>query len=310
MKTFRIILINLIALILIFILSEYITRCIHYKTVDFHETNKNLYSTVWIDNEDKRFDNSFFLNDGNEKFTFRKSIIKDTDNYDSIILAGCSYTFGYNLEYKDTFPVVLSEYNKNKNIYNLGLDGASPREFLYILRNKNILSKIINPMPKKGIEYVIYTYMSDQDERLYGNIYRKSPSFIRIKDKLIYYKSNPILLHSLLFYKISKYISYEIIPDKMKNKLLNIYFKEIYKEIKKNFGEKTNFIIFVYDYNPNIDFNELEKQGIQIIYSYDILHGIDFHKPEYTTIEGYHPNRKAWETIVPVLIKNLDKKVL
>ena len=90
---------------------------------------------------------------------------------------------------------------------------------------------------------------------------------------------------------------------------MNLYFKEIKKEILKNFpGSK--FIILIYDYK-GID-NELKIKELgmneiadKVIILNDIV-DIDLTSSKYKIDDNLHPNAEAWQIIVPELVKELE----
>ena len=84
-----------------------------------------------------------------------------------IVLFGCSYTYGFGLNDNETFSYILSNFT-NRMVYNLGISSSSPREILYLLRDRNFLSKFIKN--NDNIEYVIYTFTTDHLRRLYYNL--------------------------------------------------------------------------------------------------------------------------------------------
>lgn len=74
----------------------------------------------------------------------------------NMIIAGCSYTYGDCLDYKDTLGVVLTEYLKDYKVYNIGLSGASPRETLYILRNCDEFTNKVSCLKTEKILNIFY----------------------------------------------------------------------------------------------------------------------------------------------------------
>ena len=301
-RAVKIITLNIFLFCLLFVFAEIIARNIYF---DKSEKWKNTYELKIYDNY-LSFDNSFFVEKGQEKFNFRNPSIKKSYGTDSIILAGCSFTYGYGIEHENTFGAMLSDYT-NKNIYNMGVNGGSPRDFLYILRNKDILNKHLRFDNKKEdkIDTIIYTYIEDQRQRLFVDVYRRSPGFrINAKKELKYYKESNFLINSVLYQLITKYIAYNFIPKKVQYSLLNLYMDTIYQEIKKQFGDDTKFVLLVY-YADDNDWSFLEKQGAKVIFLSDLT-GKDLSKPEYLIYDKAHPNKKAWDLIIPLLVSKLD----
>ena len=90
--------------------------------------------------------------------------------------------------------------------------------------------------------------------------------------------------------------------------------KEINREIKKKFSDKTQMIILVYDDfdsdfdNSNPEVQNLKQEGIKIVKLSDIT-DIDVQSLEYRRSEtDDHPNNKAWHVIAPALAEKLNLK--
>lgn len=240
---------------------------------------------------------------------FRKPAIGSQYKNKNIILAGCSYTYGDHLDYKDTMGVVMSEFLKEYKFYNIGLSGSSPRETLYILRNYEEYAQD-DILPQKGndTKYFIYTFIDDQERRLINNVYKPSPSFKVYKDKngdkkLKLYKASNIPQRSFLY----RYYTYNFEPGKCKylEDLFELYMKEIKADVNRLYPN-AKVVLLIYCGDSFLNIPNIEKLGIKVINLYDVQN-IDFCNDEkYLTWDKGHPNRYAWETIVPILQKKLN----
>lgn len=236
----------------------------------------------------------------------RKPIIKHNNN-GSIILLGCSFTYGYRLGENGTFGAVLSDYT-NKSVYNWGISSTSPREILYILQNKNLISKLIQD--RNNVEYVIYTYIPDHIFRLYYNLLELSPIYKLKNNSELVYKKNS-LYNATFFSREMQKIAYFLSSDKDKNKLFSAYMSEINKEITKTFKYKdkdTKFIIFVFFPENISDWDAISNldDNIIVVKLSDLI-DIDILSEEYIiSKDDIHPNTEAWKLIVPKLINYLD----
>ncbi len=262
-------------------------------------------------------DNTFDYYNDKVNFHFRKpSIYKEEFLLEfnkkpaPIIVSGCSFVHGANLMYKDTFGKILSDFT-GRNVYNFAIDGGSPREFLYILRNKNIVDDLINPKTEKPIEYIIYVFIPDQLPRLYCNLYKISPAFKLNKknNQLNFYKQKIFFSgrRFILFYKLQTFFVYKFITKDKSSRLFSIYMKECYKEIKKIWGDETKFVILLYD-TKNYNWENILKLRDEniIVININELVNVDLSQPEYMSWDDLHPNRKAWDVIVPALSKRLS----
>lgn len=229
---------------------------------------------------------------------------------DNIILLGCSFSYGDGLNDKENFGAVLSQ-KTGRNVLNLGICCASPREALYILRNNEKFELL-----KKGIdtaEYVIYTYFPPQKQRLYADIceFDKTPHYISTnKGQSLKYTELPRFISQSFIVKYTNLLFYKYIiaPLNKDSNLMLLYLKEIKKEIdtkiKNNQNKPTKFVILEYEKDKTINWDRLKKDGIKVINA-DDLTGINLLNKEYR-LEDWHPNAKAWEVIVPALVKELN----
>lgn len=236
----------------------------------------------------------------NEVYRCIDCISQETNNKPPIVLMGCSFTYGFCLEDEETFNAFLNKITKRK-IYNWGIVGASPRETLITLRNKDFVKHIEKP------EYVIYTYIPDHRRRLYSPYVDLKTNFYKKKNELVEYKQPYILYSSHLM----KQILYRYANKKSKSvdsiEFFKLYIREIVKEIENLYGEETKFVIIVYDDDGFINWKEIEeistsKNKIIVLNIKEIV-GSYLDEDEYRI--DSHPNAKAWEVITPKLVEKL-----
>lgn len=239
-------------------------------------------------------------------YEIRKPIIKNNTN-GSIILLGCSFTYGHLLKDNETFGAVLSDYT-DKSVYNWGLNSSSPREILYLLHQKDIIKKLIED--RSNVEYVIYTYIPDHIFRLYYNLSELSPIY-KLKDnsKLIYKRNTPYNV-TFLSRELQR-VKYKYTSEEKRQKYFSLYIKEINEEIKKNFKFKdknTKFVILIYYPEGIKDWNKISELDNNIItVNVSDIAQTDIYDDKYRiSKDDIHPNAEAWKIIVPNLIKYLD----
>ena len=145
------------------------------------------------------------LSDGYFTLGVIRDIGGNKEKSNAIILAGCSFTHGSHLNDNETFSYFLSNY-LNRSVYNWGICSGSPREMLYILQNKKLLSYLTENNP--DIKYVIYTYLPDHLNRLLYDFYIVSPYYYPVNNytMLKYKKRNPILNSLFFIKKIDNYV--------------------------------------------------------------------------------------------------------
>ena len=238
----------------------------------------------------------------NLRFIREPSIVKNSEEL-PLALMGCSFAYGLYLEEDKTPSAILSKLT-GRTVYNLGIPAGSPREMLYILRNDEYRTKLFGN--RTDFEYIIYPYITHHKYRLYQNTlqYVVTPSYKVKNEELVYSPQNKVLAISYLYRKFLE-LRYSKINQVSAFKLHSLYMKEINKEIKKYFPQ-TKFVILIYEDHLNEDRSNLEKEGITIIKATDIL-DTNINKLEYKiSAENRHPNEKAWELLIPSLIKKLN----
>ena len=310
-KVFNCILINILLIIIILVAFESILffyefysgegNSQEYKNKPIAEkisSIKNTISILYFENRPYKY---FNPTEFREKLVGKNSA---NDNKNNIVLLGCSFTYGDGLDEFSNFSGQLSK-QINGNIYNLGVSGGSPKSALYVLRNTKAYNSLVNE--DKNIDYFIYTAILGQEHRNYVNIRSRDPFFMRYKNKkkeeALLYINVPTCVNASIF--IRRFIDriYGNIPEKKIKSLFSLYLKEINKEIEK-INPDAKFIVLVYDELP-ITTEEAEKNCDRVIYTKDLV-SIDLNDEEYKGEDNFHPNAKAWELIVPALVKELD----
>lgn len=246
----------------------------------------------------------------NTKYVFKEefripALYKNT-NRKPIILMGCSFFQDPFLKEEDSIHTLLSKQTK-RNVYNLAIDSSSIAEVLYILRsyNKNIeLKKLLNN--DLNIEHIIVNYMPWHIKSIYLSPRGLFPHFKKKNNELVLDR-NP--LYNTEIYKILNFYLAINTPLKTPPITFNIYteyVKEIKKEIEKQFGKDAKLSILVVKEFGFENWDKLKQEGINVINLNEIV-GFDINTREYQISDtNDHPNEKAWEVIVPALIKELN----
>ncbi|MBQ9245264.1 hypothetical protein IJ182_03245 [bacterium] len=304
-KLLKIISVNIIVIFIVSILTEAGLLYFDYKRINKDSFKKDEIYTF------KNHFNAYKEHFKNPSYLwmneFRPPAGLEYKDKPSVILLGCSYTYGFKLKNEDSFHSVLSNTMK-RTVYNLSIVAASPREMLYVLRNQKILNELLKENDNNNVEYVIYTYMQGHKSRLLADIYKRSPKFKKINNgnNLEYVDASPI--ENLYLYRKFKIFlaSKTFLSDKTFD-LLCLYFREIKREIDKLFsnqGKPVKFILLVYE-EYNNDWERLEKDGITVIKLNEIL-DVNIKDTEYQISKtDCHPNEKAWQIIVPALAEKL-----
>lgn len=314
-----------IYLILVFVLVFFLADYIEFKILEkkFYQTFQNL--DVKVTSYFKYFDNDWFFHcvtsydNYYEKLIkdFRGDVLSDENTMKPIILFGCSFAHGSQLEWEQTFAYKLSKKTK-RNIYNRAIGACGIQHMYYMLTH----SEFYETLPKNP-EYIIYVYIPTQMMRLSNYVYPSemvsNGPYLHydIKEKeLVLRKEITQLYKSFLFKRLMAEIdekNHATNPNvREKNSELAI---KLFVESKKMLLEKypkTKFVILRYnvDYdgeegfeNPKM-WEELEKEGFIIIKSRDLI-GRNYREDE-TTMDNIHPSEAAWDLLVPKLVEELN----
>ncbi len=318
-KFFKIFIINILCLILVFFILEIICFFLTYKQnikniesynklagnkvtkITLKEHIKNLYELAVLHIKPVRyFSTSEFRKPAGLQYE------SESPDKSAIIIIGCSFPYGYTLKNEETFHYKLSEYTK-RSVYNLSLIGGSPREILYMLRNENFLNSGL--LKNRKAQYFIYINIPSHRNRLYANFRQFVPTFKPVNNntRLKYYR-NFFNDRSFLYYQAMFFYTNHLMNEKKAFNDLKLYIKEINRAIQNkfdNYNSPSKLVILVYGDFSNDDWNELNDENIIVIKINDML-GFDIMDTKYTIGDNMHPNAKAWEVIVPALAKELN----
>lgn len=321
-KGFKIIAINLLVLCGLLLAAELFVGGIvvrkellteHY-VMQLHSDEKvpDITITKYSKEYVKRVIDRHFVSKFNKYYELRDfrtpAVGKSYKGNKDIVLAGCSYAYGTGIEQEETFGEELARNLHDYKIYNAALEGGSPRETLYLLRNyKKCAEQGIFPENSANTKYFIYTFIGDQGRILFLDIFRISPVFKAYKDnngieRLAYTEKRSIFDKSYIKF----FFGYNYSPklnDRM-IKATTLYFSEMKLDVKKAFPN-AKFILFVYDdENYDYDWSILEKEGITVL-KLEEMSDIPIASDEKYLYKS-HPNGLAWQIVVPILIKNLN----
>lgn len=236
-----------------------------------------------------------------------------------IVILGCSYAYGHGLKKDESFPFLLSNLTE-RPVYNFATCGdelLSSFSHLekYLQDSKNERNNI------KNSEYYIYVYMHDHIVRdiqpwrlckFYNNFYPQNYIYNKIFNVYLF----KYIYTRIKLIKMLQNYPYEIKRSKNHLKQIILNSNKRIKEISPN----SKLIILIYDekLQDNLDpdyikyvsdiinsdiWEDLSKNGIEIIHSKDII-GFDFNK-DYkldVDIDGWHPNKRSWEKLTPLFV--------
>lgn len=304
MKFVKIFFINFIIIVILLVIFDSI--------LFEHEKKKYLYECSHSAGIFNPNDVTHFVPEVRESNVYiekNRSIVSNKINNKSIMLLGCSYTYGTGLEENQTFAYYLAKETE-KNIYNLGIQGGSPYNLLYLIQQQNFKNEYQN------VNLIIYTYIGDHINRLnqylkceifgpYCNLRlvksKKSGKYIKASEWYRY--PSQIFLFRMLLKYITDYKNQAKFYDKNTTEFANII-NEINKNMK-NYYPNSKFVFLVYYPEDKQEwmFDKLDND-IKII-STDEITNVNLSDKIYTHDEDPHPSEKAWQEIVPNLVSYL-----
>ena len=240
-----------------------------------------------------------------EKF-YREPVIIQSSTKPPIILCGCSFAYGYNLEDEDTFAYKLANSTK-RSVYNFAELGMGPQIMLYELSNTNLKNKI--PI----CDYIIYVYIAGHECRTL--LFRCWPFLphtgIRYKLKSDNSLKKQILLPPISYsniYRVWEYINgYKNLNQKYVDATFYRTIEESYRQAKLLYPN-VNFIILNYSDDKVCCQEELEKLGIKIISLQDLTSENLLTEKYQISKYDTHPNKDAWNEITEKFIQKANIK--
>jgi hypothetical protein len=225
-----------------------------------------------------------------------------------ILIFGCSYAHGTVLKDNQTFSYKLGEYTK-RPIYNRAKCGWGVQHMYYQLNNEDFYKMIPKP------EFIIYVYMDGHMSRInipvslafnncYDAFYKKNKDKYILK-KRIFLSDKIIIQHFIKNYVVNNYLTRNGKYNLQKEKEVVDYVIASRAAAEKHWGKDIKFIIFSY--------YEFEDATIKYIKDNNILlfnvdeHNLNLNDKQYQ-ISGNddHPNERAWDEIVPILVKKYN----
>lgn len=237
--------------------------------------------------------------------------VEKRGNKHSIVIFGCSYAYGTRLNDNQTFSYKLAKATDGK-VFNRASPGWGAQQMLYQLRRDDFYKQIDHP------DYIIYTFIGDHINRLnnyqWGGFWGNQVN-LRYKNEngnLVEIKPLFKPIWSLFTVKEIQhfYENYLNSPSNYsKNiELFSLIMNESLKKAKEHYPN-VKFVILIYDNNlnpkENVMFKSLKKQGFIILKTSDLVK-VNLNDPIYHFYKDPHPNEKAWDVIVPGLVKKLN----
>ncbi len=231
-----------------------------------------------------------------------------------IVIFGCSYAYGLNLNKEQTFSYKLSHFTK-RPVYNRAVSGWGFQHMLNQVKQNQFYIDIPEP------EYVIYLMINDHFRRLYVPTFMSASLLdetynlrYELKDgKLIIKKEKNALLEFIHRLYITQKIEHFYINNiLLKSDNYEQYFLfalqhlvESKNEMKKHW-KNTKYVVILYQTFPhdNLFIEQLKKNGF-IVISLKYDYNLNLHTPEYMS-QDYHPKEQAWDLLTKKISESLN----
>lgn len=234
-----------------------------------------------------------------------------------VIIFGCSFAFGHNLNQNETFSYKLANYT-DRTVYNRAYGGQGIPFFYYQLNDEALMKTF-----PSNSEYIIYVFIRDhinRNLRLFSwEMYNLKLINYKLKNNKLKLVNNNNIFSYLNYFYLVKYIKsiiygFEIKNRDKKEKLFFKYIEESDKIIKEKFPQAKFVILYMYDpvdtnFDDSFDFNYLYEVVKNINPNIILLNSTKL-CPSLTSVNYWlkdgHPNAKAWDLLVPEISKKLE----
>lgn len=234
-----------------------------------------------------------------------------------IVLFGCSYAYGYNLEREETLQYKLAKMTK-RPVYNQAFTGWGVQHMLYQTELDSFYEKISEP------EYIIYTLIDDHTRRAYlmsfcaANFLHETLN-LRYEEKdgqLVEIKNTaPFLRFIRRLYVTNElnqfFVKQYVSKEKNQEKCYDFIFKHMLQS-KKNMEKKwknTKYVILIYNTGKpketRVLKQKLRKENFIVLDTHQLTKENLFERQYMQT--NYHPTEAAWNLLTPLIVEKLEK---
>ena len=302
-KKTKIILINVLFIVLMFCIFEYISLLLINSKIGFYE------------NLGMRYEEN--------KSSYMRPVEIKNFGKKPIIIFGCSFAYGHGLERYQTLSYKLAQ-KTNRTVVNRALQGEGASFMYKQLSQENSLNEIKDKL-QKDPEYLIYVYFCGHEERnfRYLGFDRHSFNETYIMDKnnkLVLYKV-PKILRPFHNFTTVQLVNMVLDEHKMKNMpMVNEVFYRVMvgacEQTKQNFPN-SKFVVLILPCAPEAPIKDYERNietwnKIQETVGKDYITFIDIeeiepkiHNKEFWLVGDNHPSAKMWDLVTDILVKKL-----
>lgn len=294
MRNYKILIINIIAVVLIYFFCKYILIfcLISAEKYDFKHLIRLTNEAVLLPVDYETF---------YKRHQFVPTVIpKENNGKKPIVIFGCSFAEGLFLPNEEKFSYRLYE-STGREIHNRAYCAQGLQYMLYQLEDEKFYQEVPEP------EYVVYVFIEDHIRRLYRECCPWIKSlFYKVDENGKLKKIDNLLYHTFPMMCVRK-LSPEVSDYDKAYKFLRQHF--IYaKELADKHWKNTKWIILVYEDIPLEYFEELKKYGYTIAPAKDLVPSDFYTNLKYRlSATDEHPSKDAWLTLTPKFAKKYIK---
>ena len=284
---------------------------LHHKKYTFEDTS---FGYSFINPPQNNDDLEYFFNGSNE---YGYGRVPDGTEYksDPIIIFGCSFAYGMELNKDQTIGYKLSHILK-RPVYNRSVYGQALSEMYYQSESEEFYKQV----PKS--DTVIYIMIDDHYRRMFTDTCEVIDTWFLVqydikKGKLIRRKYKNIFsnfIKSLYLVKQIKhsYFAKYTTDEKNKEKLTDdalIYFIKTRENLEKRWNNKIKFTVIFYNDILGSDLlkEKLLKNQFYVIDIKDLTNE-NLYDDKYLAVDKIHPSEAAWDLLTPLIAEIIEKQ--
>lgn len=312
MKYFKLFITNIVILVLILLIFEFILHIYNCQKFPLRKINAWQF-------ELRQFDEYY----SDWRANWKRAPVGVQFKKNPVVIFGGSFAYCFGLKDSQTFAYKFSNLVK-RPVYNYSVSGGCASHMLYMSQDERLYKEVKNP------EYILYIWTDDEMSRYfrYMEILPSNDIYPRYKLKnghTDFVKTNNFYNKLWSFYTVrffqDNFLERQLVKNKEKTfELMKAIFIES-REAQKKHWNTDRFIIFKYrifwpdregyidcagEYTDVPEWHKLRDEGFEIIDMKDLA-GNSMCSAEYVMSKNdYHPNEKAWDRLAPLLAKRIE----
>ncbi len=298
---------NVIILILLLFVCDFLIYSYYYKTYD------NLYDKLkfkYLAKVNYLIDLKTYFNGSNNIYRGRKPDGLEYSENKPIVLFGCSFAHGQFLNYKQTLSYKLA-HTLHRPVYNRAVPAHGIQQMYW---QTSMPQFYVDVPPAKDVIFILIDdhyrrmhvhFMDILDHHFNIHYSKKHNDFVL--DNTNNYLIN-ILKSSYTFKFLNiKYSDYYVKSPKNAEKLTDEalwFFVKTRENLEKNWNEKFKFTVIILDEIKYKDIlkKKLKDNNFNIVEISDLTNE-DLSDSKYLAEETNHPKEEMWDLLTPLIIK-------